>query len=71
LLALTLPSLEARLARVFVQLVLATVAAIIMVDDVDGTIFDVVFVIVVREFFFACFVVDSMFAVGDLGHELP
>ena len=41
-----------------------------MVVDVDGAIFGVVFVVVVCEFFFTCFVVYPTFATGDLGHEL-
>jgi hypothetical protein len=38
--------LEAGLERVFAQLVVATMMAIVMVVDVDGAIFDVVFVVV-------------------------
>ena len=70
LLALTLPLLEAGLAWVFAQLVVANMTAIIMVVDVDDAIFDVVFVIVVHKFFFACFVVDPTCVTGDLGHKL-
>ncbi len=44
--------------------------AIVMVVDVDSAIFDVVFVVVVCEFFFACFVVDPTFVTGNLGHKL-
>ncbi len=41
-----------------------------MVVHVVRTINVVVVVIVVREIFFACFVIDSTFVTGDLGHEL-
>ena len=56
--------------RVFVWLVVTTVAAIVMVVHVVRTINVVVVVIVVREIFFACFVIDSTFVTGDPGHEL-
>ncbi len=64
------PLLEAGLARVLARFVVATMMAIVMMVDVDVAIFDVVFVVVVREFLFACFVVDPTFIMGDLGHEL-
>jgi hypothetical protein len=51
LLALTLSLLEVGLARVFAQLVIATMTAIVMMVDVDSAIVDIVFVIVVCKFF--------------------
>ncbi len=50
--ALSLPSLAAELARVVAQLVFATMTAIVMVADVNSAIFDVIFVVVVRDFVF-------------------
>jgi hypothetical protein len=47
-----LPSLETGLAWVFVQLVFATMMAIVMVVDFDDAFFGVVFVVAVCEFFF-------------------
>jgi hypothetical protein len=65
LFALSLLSLVAELARVVARLVVATMTAIIMVVDVDGTIFNVVFVVVVRVF---VFVDPNARVVGDQGH---
>ncbi len=55
---------------VFARLVVATAAAIVMVVGVSVRTFKVVVVVAAREIFFACFVIDSMFVAGDLGHEL-
>ncbi len=41
-----------------------------MVVHVVRTLNVVVVVVVAREIFFACFVVDSTFVAGDPGHEL-
>ena len=56
--------------RVFARLVIITVVVAVMVVGVNGAIVDVVFVVVVHKFFFACFAVDSMFVTGDMGHKL-
>ena len=55
---------------VFALLVVATAAAIVMVVGVFACVFKVVVVAVSCEIFFACFVIDSTFVVGDPGHEL-
>ena len=55
---------------VFVRLVVATAAAIVMVVGIFMCAFKVVVVAVAREISFACFVIDSTFVAGDPGHEL-
>ena len=55
---------------VFVRLVVATAAAIVMVVGIFVCAFKVVVVVVACEIFFACFVIDSTFVAGDPGHEL-